>query len=174
VLLVYAILLPDDVHNYMRRTQADVYERYEASRFTLPLEPHVTLKQPFEAADIAAHEEYLDRLAQETEPFELTLSGLGVFEDDGVLFLDVEQDPRLLALQHRIIDDFGLAPAEFESGHPRPYYFHATIATALAAGDLAEARARHAPTPAFRFAIDRLALFRETEDTWTLYKRVRL
>jgi len=174
VLLAYVILLPDNVHNFMRRLQADVYERYEASRFTLPLEPHVTLKQPFETSDVGAHEQYLDRLARETEPFELRLRGLGVFEGDGVLFLDVEQDPRLLTVQRRILDDFRLPPAEFESGHPRPYYFHATIATALAARDLAEARGRHAETPEFRFATERLGLFRKTEDTWTLYKRVRL
>jgi 2'-5' RNA ligase len=174
MLLVYAILLPDDVHNFMRRVQAEVYERYEASLFTLLLEPHVTLKQPFDATDITAHEKYVEQLARETPPFELVLRGLGVFEGDGVLFLEVEQDPRLLALQRRILHELELDPAEYESGHPRPYYFHATIATALAPTDLEQARRRHAETPEFRFPIDRLGLFRKTEETWTLYKRVRL
>ena len=174
MLLAYVILLPDDVHNFMRRVQADVYERYEASRRTLALEPHVTLKQPFEAAEAATHERYLEQLARETATFELVLNGLGVFEGEGVLFLDVAQDPRLLALQRRILDDLSLEPAEYESGRPRPYYFHATIATALATADLEEAHARHADTPEFRFGVERLGLFRKTEETWTLYKRVRL
>ena len=174
MLLVYAILLPDDVHNFIRRVQAEVYERYEASGFTLPLEPHVTLKQPFDATEIRAHEEYVELLARETQPFELVLHGLGVFEGEGVLFLEVEQDPRLLALQHRILDELRLDPAEFESGRPLPYHFHATIATGLAPADLEQARALHAQTPEFRFTIERLGLFRKTEETWTLYKRVRL
>jgi 2'-5' RNA ligase len=175
VLLAYVILLPDNVHNFVRRVQADVYTRYDASPFTLPLEPHVTLKQPFAASEIAPHEDYLDRLAAETEPFELLLRGLAVFEgDEGVLFLDVEQDPRLLRLQRRILHELELEPVEFESGEPRPYYFHATIATGLAPTDLADAQARHATTPEFRFQLERLGLFRETLETWTLYKRSKL
>jgi 2'-5' RNA ligase len=174
VLLVYAILLPDDVHNFVRRLQAHVYERASANLFTLPLEPHVTLKQPFDAPDIATHEEFLDRLARETERFQLVLHGLGVFPEEGVLFLDVEQDARLLALQHRILDELRLQPGEFESGEPQPYYFHATIATGLAPTDVEEARTQHAHTPEFRFPLERLGLFRKTEETWTLYKRVRL
>jgi len=175
MLLAYVILLPDDVHNFMRRVQADVYGRYEASRRTLALEPHVTLKQPFEATEAATHERYLEQLARETDTFELVLNGLGVFEgEEGVLFLEVEQDPPLLALQRRILDDLALEPGDYESGRPRPYYFHATIATALAPPHLEEARTRYAETPEFRFGVERLGLFRKTEETWTLYKRVRL
>lgn len=174
MLLAYVILLSDDVHNFLRRVQAEVYQRYDANPWTLSLEPHVTLKQPFESDEVEPHEQYLEQLAVETEPFELLLRGLGAFEEDGVLFLEVEQDPQLLALQHRILDELRLDPGEFESGHPRPYYFHATIATGLAPADLKQARELHAATPEFRFALDRLGLFRKTEETWTLYKRVRL
>ncbi len=88
--LAYVILPPDEVHNFMRRVQADLYERYEGSRTTLALEPHVTIKQPFEAAELEPHEQYLERLSEETEPFELVMHGFGFFEQEGAVFLDVE------------------------------------------------------------------------------------
>jgi 2'-5' RNA ligase len=175
VWLAYVILLPDDVHNFVRRVQAELYERYEANPRTPILEPHVTLKQPFEAGEVRPYEQFLDRLAAETDPFELVLNGYGFFEREGVVFLDVEQDERLNALQRRILNDLELESAEYESGSPDPYYFHATIATGLSAHDLAAARDRLGETPEFRFTLDRLAIFRgETEGSWTLYKRVKL
>jgi 2'-5' RNA ligase len=173
--LAYVILLPDAVHNFIRRAQARVYERYEASPGTLTLEPHITLKQPFETDEPERCEAFLDHLAEETDPFQLVLHGFGFFEREGVTFLDVEQDERLLLLQHRIMKELGLEPAEYESGKPIPYYFHATIATGLSRENLDDARATLGETPVFRFPLERLGMFRrEREDTWTLYKRVRL
>lgn len=169
--LAYAILLPDEVHNFMRRTQAGLYERYEGSRTTLALEPHVTIKQPFEAAELGSYERYVDRLAQETEPFELVMHRFGFFEEEGVVFLDVEQDPRLLALQRRVLDDLALEPAMYESEEPVPYHFHGTLATGLSPEDLSAAREQLGDTPEFRFPLETFGLFRCTDETWTLYKR---
>jgi 2'-5' RNA ligase len=178
VLLAYVILLPDDAHNFMRRVQAEIYDRYEASLRTLRLEPHVTLKQPFEATDVGPHEAFLDRLAAETEPFELVLRDFGFWEDEhegGIVFLDLEQDERLTALQRAILDDLELEPADYESGNPMPYHFHATIGAGLSPDDLADARTRLADTPTFRFELERLALFRRAEDRpWIVYKRAKL
>jgi 2'-5' RNA ligase len=174
VQLAYVILLPDDVHNFMRGVQSALYERYEASHGTLVLEPHVTIKQPFAADEAEPHEAYLDQLAREATPFEMVMRGYGFFEEEGVVFLDVEQDPRLLALQHDLLDALGLEPGMYESGEPVPYYFHGTLATGLSADDLADARARLGDTPEFRFPLKRFGLFRSTEETWRLYRRVKL
>ena len=169
--LAYVILPPDEVHNFMRRVQADLYERYEGSRTTLALEPHVTIKQPFEAAELEPHEQYLERLSEETEPFELVMHGFGFFEQEGAVFLDVEQDPRLFALQRRVLDDLALEPAMYESEAPVPYHFHGTLATGLSAEDLSAAREQLGDSPEFRFPLETFGLFRCTEETWTLYKR---
>lgn len=171
VRLAYVILLPDGVHNFMRRVQAELYERYEGSSTTLALEPHVTIKQPFEGAGLEPYESYFDRLASETEPFAIVMRGFGFFEAEGVVFLDVEQDPRLLALQRRVLDELPLEPAMYESGEPVPYYFHGTLVTGLSAEDLGDARDRLGETPEFRFRLETLGLFRETKGTWRLYKR---
>ena len=124
--LAYVILLPDGVHNFIRRVQAKLYERYDASPATLALEPHITLKQPFETDEAERCEAFFDRLAEETDPFELVLHGFGFFEREGVVFLDVEQNPRLLALQRRVLHDLALEPAVYESEEPVPYHFHGT------------------------------------------------
>jgi 2'-5' RNA ligase len=175
VRIAYVILLPDEVHNFMRRVQADLYGRYDASLTTLALEPHITLKQPFDSAELGPYELFFDRLAGETDPFELALRGFGFFEEEGVVFLDLEQDARLLALQRRILDELGLEPAEYESGLPVPYHFHATIAAELAPEDLEDARSRLAETPEFRITSDRLGFFlRSEERPWIVYKRAKL
>lgn len=170
-MLAYVILLPDEVHNFMRRVQADLYERYDGNRTTLTLEPHITIKQPFEAAETESHDQYLERLARETEPFELVMRGFGFFEAEGVVFLDVAQDPRLLALQRRVLDELALEQAMYENDEPVPYHFHGTLATRLSPADLAEARDRLQETPEFRFPLETFGLFRYTDETWTLYKR---
>ena len=170
----YVILLPDDVHNFMRRVQAELYERHEGSRTTLALEPHITIKQPFEAEQAEPYERYFDRLAEETEPFELVMRGFAVFETEGVVFLDVEQDSRLLALQRRVLEELALEPAPYESGEPVPYHFHGTLIQGLSPEDLAAARAAVGDSPEFRFPLEQLGLFRYTEETWTLYRRRRL
>jgi 2'-5' RNA ligase len=174
VQLAYVILLPAEVHNFMRCTQAELYERFEGSRTTLTLEPHVTIKQPFETAEVKPHEQYLERLSEETEPFELVMHGFGFFEGEGVVFLDVEQDPRLLALQRRVLDELALEPGMYESEEPAPYYFHGTLATGLSPEDLSAAREQLGDSPEFRFPLETFGLFRCAAETWTLYKRAAL
>jgi 2'-5' RNA ligase len=158
----------------MRRVQAEIYERYDAKLSTLTLEPHITIKQPFEAAELVPHETYLDRLAAETEPFEILMRGFGFFEEEGVVFLDVEQDPRLLALQRTLLEELDLQPALYENDKPVSYRFHGTLATALSADDLAEARTHYTETPEFRFPLRAFGLFGETKETWRLYKRAAI
>lgn len=58
--LAYALLVSDEVFNYVRQVQLEIHERFgENPELRLP--PHITLKQPFEALqrrilqDLARH-----------------------------------------------------------------------------------------------------------------------
>ncbi len=172
VRLGYAILLPDDAHNTARRLAVDLYERYRPSNDGLLIPPHVTLKQPFETRELVRCEELLDRLAADTDPFDLVLRGFGTFAAEGVVFVDVEQDERLFALQRRLLDELGVEPALYENGDPAPYHFHATLVYGLTPEQLRDARGRLAETPEFRFRLERLALFRFVGGIgWIVYLR---
>jgi len=83
-----AILLPDDVHNAMRRWQLAVADLCGANA-ALKVHPHITLKQPFHAGALGPIEDYFDRLTEQVKPVEIVLDGAGRFEDDEVVFLAV-------------------------------------------------------------------------------------
>ena len=174
--LAYVILLPDDVHSFMRPITVDLVTRYRLDALNLVLPPHVTIKQPFAAEAVEPSIAYLDVLAETLEPFELSLAGFGFFDvDRGIVFLDVAQDTRLKAIQQRIIEELALEPALYENDSPVPYRFHATIADGLSSEQLAEVRAELGETPEFRFPLERLGLFLYVEGAeWTLYRRVRV
>ena len=170
VQLAYALLVPDDVHNWTRRRSFELVERYGGRLSTVG--PHVTIKNGFEAETAAQYENYLDRLAAETEPFELALHGYGFFEAPAwVVFLEVEQRDELRTLHRRVLDDLALEPAQFEGAD---LHFHATLALDLPPDAHARARTKltDEPTPRFRFPLERIALARYAEELgiWTTYR----
>ena len=137
--------------------------------------PHVTVKNTFDAAAAEPYEEYLDRLAAETDPFELVLRGFGFFEaPNWVVFLEVEPSDELRALHRRVLDDLGLEPAQFDGPD---FHFHATLALELPPARHARARAELADrsTPEFRFPIERLCLARYADELgiWATYRIAR-
>src|SRR3970282_1070145 len=108
--------------------------------FLLPLEPHIPLKQPFEAATLEPFVTYLEDLAHDVPSFEIVITGIRSF-DDGTLLLDVIQDPRLDILRRRILRGLaaqGVRPAPVEDGR---YHFHATLAAGLPPEEVGRAQA---------------------------------
>jgi 2'-5' RNA ligase len=168
VLIGFAALLPDHVHNAMRDAQLTL-DRLFGTATTI--EPHVTFKQPFDG-DIAAAAAFLDRVAATTAPFELVLDGYATFEEEGVLFLDVTGGAEhVLALQRRVIEDLPVAPGPYEGDG---YHAHATLAAGLTTEQLAEARSALPPSPRFRFQVDRVGLFARLDPAWIVHRRARL
>lgn len=167
-----AALVPDDAHNFMRQAGVELHRRYGTTATSTVLEPHVTIKQPFDG-DLDRVAAYLDELAASTGPFDLALGDYGEFEDEGVVFLDVGAGATdVLALQRRVIADLGLEPARFESGEPLPYHPHATLAIGLTAAQRRDALASLPQPPGFRFQVERLGLFARVEAGWLVYRRV--
>ncbi len=166
------------MHNFIRRHTVDLARRFGVHELSFVVPPHITIKQPFKGDELEPHARYLDELAHTTEPFELRLGGFGFFEvERGIVFLDVDQDPRLKALQARIVRELDLEPALYEDDRPAPYHFHATIADGLTPGQLADVRSELEGTepPIFRFPLERLGLFLSLDGaSWTLFRRVRV
>lgn len=170
----YAILLSDEVHNFMRGLQVLILNQcVSASGMTET--PHITLKQAFEVKSSEPFEQYFDRLVHEIEPFEIVIKGVDSFPDR-VIFLDVEQDTRLETLRLKILRDlsekFGIKPHPLEDER---YYFHATLAYNISKEDFKEARQTFKEIRAdFRFIFDTLGLMYFTGAEWMTYKRLKV
>ena len=169
--IAYVILVSDEVHNYMSRLQIDILNQYGVNP-GLKASPHITLKLGFEASRLEPFERYFDKLANETEPFEICIKDIGFF-DEGVIFMDVEHNPRLEKLRRRILDDLseqhGVEPYPLEGDR---YHFHATLAYGLSKHDFTAARQKLKDMKVeFRFVLNTLALFCHAGDGWITYKR---
>ncbi|MHC4225662.1 MAG: 2'-5' RNA ligase family protein [Planctomycetota bacterium] len=128
-------LFPDlETANFVRKLGWDLHLRYGIGTLARRVPPHVTLKQPFVAADLARLEEYVDELAQSIAPLDVRLSTLGTVEAEiegnqaGIVWLEVEETPRLRALHDRINAElnarFGDTPAPYDG---ESYRFHITV-----------------------------------------------
>ena len=172
--IAYVILVSSEVHNYMTRLQLDILRRYGANP-GLTASPHITLKLGFEVSEIEPFAAYLDRIAGDIEPFEICVRNIDVF-DGGIIFLDVEQDPRLENLRRRILRDlsekYGVEPYPLEGDQ---YRFHATLAYGLSNRDFERAWKELKDLKVeFRFVFDTLGLFCHTGDGWITYRRAVL
>jgi len=168
---VLAVVLPADaaLTAAVRALQAEL-ARAAGLRCDTATPPHVTLKLGFTAPDQAAVEGWLSALAASTEPFELAVSGIGTF-DDGVLFLDVVPQPRLVALHRQVVlgleTRFGVAPWPLEQGGR--FHFHVTLASGLSPPALEAARRHLAPLAGrHRLPVARLCVLRAEGAGWAL------
>lgn len=174
----YAVLLDDVSHNYARRMELKISERFH-TRCGLRQSPHITIKPPFIVEDIDPFIEYFDRLARETEPFDIELNGIDFFEPK-VIFINVEKNPALYALHQKIIADlhknYGIQPNVKTEGEN--IRFHST----LALSDLTEENFYKAKEylkderPHFRFKASTLGLFfhLSPEEGWIIHRRAKL
>lgn len=127
--IAYIIPLDPVVQTFARRRAEEAAAEFGANR-ALAIEAHITLKTPFEAANLAPFERVLDDLARELSPFKLHIRGINWFEPD-VIFLDVVQDARLDLLRRRLLaalTELGVRPDTVEGDG---YHFHITVAWGL-------------------------------------------
>jgi 2'-5' RNA ligase len=167
-----AILVPDEVHNAMRRWQLMAATVCGANA-ALKVHPHITLKQPFHAKTLAPIEHYFDALVANLEPVEIHLDGMGSFVNEGVVFLDVSAGADLEPLRLRVLRDlreqYSVKPRDIEDDR---YKFHATVAYGLPAGTFDRAwEALRDIEARFSFWLESLGLFYYTGEAWVLYKK---
>src|SRR4051812_12579264 len=175
VQLGFAVLLPDDVHNAVRRWQLAI-ARACGSNPALKQYPHITLKQPFHAKELQPVEAYFDELIAGVGAMRVEMNGVDRFRDDGVVFLRVIAPPELESLRLDVLRElktrFKVKPRDVEGD---AYRFHATLAYNLPAGAADCAWSAMADVDAqFIFEADAFGLFYYTGEEWILYKRAPL
>jgi 2'-5' RNA ligase len=173
--LGFAILLPDEVHNAVRRWQLEIAQACGGNS-ALKQHPHITLKQPFHAKELEPVERYFDELVLSVNPMSIEIVGIDRFTQDEVVFLDVRAPAELEALRLEVLGElksrFGVKPRDIEDAR---YRFHATLAYSLPPSAFARAwEAVREASATFSFVIEALGLFYYTGEEWILYKIARL
>lgn len=123
----FAILLDDQCHNFARKLEIELYEKFGLS-WGFKRNPHITLKYPFEAEEIELIEKYLENLAGRIKQFDIEFSGFNYF-DDRVVYLDVKENFLLKKLHLKIVEGlekkFNVKLDKFEGDNIN---FHSTVA----------------------------------------------
>jgi len=172
--LAFVLPLGDEAHNFMTRLQVEILRRHGVNE-GLTAAPHITLKLGFKTPDLGAFADYLDEVARSTPALEVTLRGIGSFEE-GIIFLDVEPTPALDQLRRKIVRElserFQIEPRPLEDDR---FHFHSTLAYGLPQKAFEQELARLSPMkPTFRFQARTLAMLCHTGDHWVTYRRAAL
>lgn len=156
--LGYAIMLSNEVHNFVRKIQLELHHEVGTSLSRQP--PHITIKSPFDCDSIEPHILYLKALSSQLKSFDIELQGFDSF-GEAVLFLNVVPSDALINLHHQILENvttkFDLKPHEFEGENIR---FHASI-TGFHNSELFEKGKEYIKqySPQFKFRLKNLGLF---------------
>ena len=131
----FALLANIETHNLVRKLSWDIHRKYRTGIDICRLPPHVSLKQPFDIADLSSLEEYMTVLANSIPAMELHLTGLKLIEtsidtyETGILWLGVQETEFLRMLHNRLNQEltarFGDVSAPFDGPD---YHFHMTVA----------------------------------------------
>jgi len=131
----FALLADTETHNLVRKLSWDIHRKYRTGIDICRLPPHVSLKQPFEIADLDGLEGYMPELAGTISPFEVNLTGLELIEvninglETGILWMNVQETELLRNLHNQLNQElttrFGDVSAAFDGPD---YHFHMTVA----------------------------------------------
>jgi 2'-5' RNA ligase len=129
----FALLVDHTTHNVMRKLVLDIHHVYGTGFGAAQVPAHITLKQPFEIADISLVEAYFDRFAAGMLPFDIDLTAVEVQSGNrpdgaGIVWLAVRETQHLRDLHDRLnlelTERFAATRAPFDGPD---YKFHATV-----------------------------------------------
>jgi 2'-5' RNA ligase len=130
----FVLLLDHTVHNFVRRLAFELHRDYQTGFRGALLPPHISLKQPFQIADIESIEAYFDGFAASIQPFDVTFEAVevqpaaGPAGDMGVVWVRVRESSTLRGLHARLnaelAEHFASTAADFDGPD---YRFHATV-----------------------------------------------
>jgi 2'-5' RNA ligase len=174
VQLALVIPLADQPAREVTKLQVEILRKYGRNP-GLEAFPHITLKMGFGATDIRPFEKYVENLASEIPPFQISIKNFETFED-GILFLDVEPNSALESLRQRILEDLSVnygVRAELIEG-PQ-FRFHVTLAYGFTSHEF-EALKKSYATRESRIIFDasHIDLFCHTGQQWVSYAHSEL
>jgi len=131
----FAFLTDNHIQNLVRKLSWDIHQKYRTGIDFCRLQPHISLKQPFDISDLEVLSKYMDELAQSIEPFQVRLPQLELIDatidglESGIIWLSVEETESLRGLHNRLNEEltarFGNVPAEYDGD---AYHFHMSVA----------------------------------------------
>lgn len=131
----FALLANNEIHNLVRKLAWDIHRKYRTGIDVTCLPPHISLKQPFDIADLDALKKYMIDLAETIPPFDVQLTELQLVNitmdglDTGLLWLNVQETKLLRRLHNRVNRElaarFENTQAAFDGSE---YHFHMTVA----------------------------------------------
>jgi 2'-5' RNA ligase len=130
----FALLANIEVYNWVRKLAWEIHLKYRTGTLHVRLPPHISLKQPFAMADLAALEAYMAELAATIPPFTAHLTELqleiGNFKgmEYGVLWLAVQETEMLRQLHKRLNEELTQRFGNTQANDDGPdYQFHMTV-----------------------------------------------
>jgi len=169
----FALLADRYVYNLVRKIAWEANRKFGIGTDVDRLEPHVSLKQPFQVRDLFRLESYMEEFAASISPFQIHLTRMQAIPtriDDletGILWFDVEETSSLRGLHQRLNEElenrFGPTPASFDGDE---FHFHMTIAMGNKPFEVYQSIAHsYKPDPAdHHFEASELVLFIQDEN----------
>jgi 2'-5' RNA ligase len=131
----FAFLADREVHNLVRKLSWDIHGKYRTGIDICRLPHHVSLKQPFNIANLEDLEAYAIQFANSMDPLEIKLTELQLIEipanemQTGLLWMNTHETEALRGLHNRLHEEltarFGDVTAPFDG---LEYHFHMTVA----------------------------------------------
>jgi len=165
--VTFALLVDDSTHNFMRKRALELEHAYRVGFRAALVSPHISLKQPFRAANLAAIEAYFDAFAAGIQPFDVMLEAVEVLpaagpgHDMGIVWLAARESQVLRDLHDRLNIELAARFEHTTANFDGPAFrFHATVALGGQPPEVYQAIAASHGQPDLRMTcrIDRILL----------------
>lgn len=169
-----AYLLPPPIRDEHLALELELAKRFRITPEYEKIEPHLTLKTPFDTDDIAPVESLIETFTQKHRAEPLTLSGFGFFRRD-VVFVNVHAPRETLDLLTAFTNELSHVPRMALTEHDRARKLHATLARGF--GDQFDALWRYVTTQKVHFEtlLDNISLLQFPGSyPWQLVRRFEL
>lgn len=129
-----ALLVDQETQNAVRSLVWEMHSSHGLNFRASRLPPHISLKQPFEVADLRPLESYFDQVAAGIAPFEVQLEQMQLIPVDmhgmqtAILWMDVGRSHILLQQHERLNRELAQRFGNTAAAHDgASYHFHLTL-----------------------------------------------
>lgn len=169
-----AHMIAGEAREYHVNLSRALASAYRLRPVTASIDPHLTIKAPFDALSTDIHEVelILERFVRSRSPLQYSLGGFGKF-DDRVVYMDVHATDETVDFVREIRAELNQLPwIEFKPHEQTDVKLHATLCyprTAEQAGEIVS-RLTERGGKNFTGSFDTIALLKKGERRWEVYK----